>query len=196
MRVRQEPAPAPPPAPAEAERSQHSGVATDTSQYPVAEPYPPVRVAAANPYYAGLLADAAFARESEMTAITEYTYYAVMTDNAELKQIFLAFARDEMIHLYTLMQLIRMLGRDPRAWDANYTYWCGDAPYYGMTDCDRLAKVHSDEIGAAANYRSLAATFGDPCLKAIMERIAKDEDQHARISGEWMQRCCGYPPGR
>jgi len=172
------------------------GLATGAAQYPVPEPYPPVRVNAPNYYYAGIVADAAFGRESELTAINEYIYYAVMTDNPDLKTMYLAFARDEMNHLHILMQLIRALGRDPRAWDGNFAYWCGSYPYHGATDCDRLSKVHEDELAAAASYRRLSGAFGDPNLKAILERIAKDEDQHARLSGEWMKRTCGYSSGR
>lgn len=172
------------------------GLATGAAQYPAPEPYPPVRVNAPNYHYAGLVADAAFGRESELTAINEYIYYAVMTDNPDLKTMYLAFARDEMNHLHILMQLIRALGRDPRAWDGNFAYWCGSYPYHGATDCDRLSKVHEDELAAAASYRRLSGAFGDPNLKAILERIAKDEDQHARLSGEWMKRTCGYSPGR
>ena len=172
------------------------GLATGAAQYPVPEPYPPVRVNAPNYYYAGLVADAAFGRESELTAINEYIYYAVMTDNPDLKTMYLSFARDEMNHLHILMQLIRALGRDPRAWDGNFAYWCGSYPYHGATDCDRLSKVHEDELAAAASYRRLSSAFGDPNLKAILERIAKDEDQHARLSGEWMKRTCGYSSGR
>lgn len=165
------------------------------SQYPVPEPYPPVRVVGPNLWYARLLQDVAYGQEGEMTAINEYNYWAVMTDIGEQRQLWMAFARDEMRHLELFMEAIRMLGGDPRVADGKGVPWCGAYVHYGCRECDRNAKAYEDEVAAAANYRHLACVMGDPYVAALLQRIAKDEDQHARLAAEWMKRTCGYCPG-
>lgn len=170
-----------------------SGLAT--AQYPVPLPYPEVAVAGPNLWYARLLHDVAFGAESELTAIHEYSYWAVMTDIEQLRGLFESFARDEMRHMEMFMKAIRKLCGDPRYVDGRGVPWCSTNVYYGYRDCDRLAKAYEDELAAAADYRRLAGVIGDPHLQALLERIAKDEDQHARLSAEWMRQTCGYYPG-
>lgn len=177
------------------ERPAGTSSVSAQSQYPVKEPYPEARVVGPNLWYARLLQDAAFGAESEMTAINEYNYFAVMTDMKELRELYQAFARDEMRHLELFMEDIRLLCGDPRVMDGKGVWWCGNNVYYGYRDCDRLAKTYEDELAAAANYRRLAGIVGDPNLAALLERIAKDEDQHARLAAEWMKPTCGYYPG-
>lgn len=152
----------------------------------------PARVVAPNSYYADLLMNAAFGRDSEMTAIHEYMYAAIMSDRPDVAAAFMEIMHDEEGHMKLEMELIRMLGREPKYRDAHGNWWSADYVYYGRSDCDRLSHARDGEIAAAAEYRRMAGMIADTNIQSILMCIAEDEDSHAMMFTDLMRKYCGY----
>ncbi len=153
------------------------------------EPYPPIKVSRKNPYYANMLYPALRAQESEMTAITTYLYqHWILTDRfSDLGKTLMAISNVEMFHLNTIGQLITMLGGDPRLANNACECWNADAIDYCQEVHHILAANIVSEEGAAAFYQQTAKEIQDPCVSAVLKRLALDEILHAKIFREFLE---------
>lgn len=158
---------------------------------PVANPnpYPPIRVSRKNPCYAEMLYPAIRAQESEMTATNTYLYqHWVLTDRfSDLGKTLLAISKVEMFHLYTVGELITMLGGDPRFANNTCECWNADAIDYCQEVHHILAENIASEEGAAAFYQRTAKEIKDPCVSDVLNRLALDEILHAQIFREFLE---------
>ena len=83
--------------------------------YASPEPYPAVQVSAPNLTYAQMLSMPFASAKSELTTITQYTYFnwVLEPDWADLAAVYQKVAQVEMRHLHLLGQLITALGGQP-----------------------------------------------------------------------------------
>ena len=161
------------------------------STRPVAnpDPYPPIKVSRKNPYYAEMLYPAIRAQESEMTAITTYLYqHWILSDRfSDLGKTLMAISKVEMFHLYTIGELITMLGGDHRLANNACECWNADAIDYCQEVHHILAANIASEEGAAAFYQQTAKEIKDPCVSAVLNRLALDEILHVQIFREFLE---------
>ena len=129
--------------------------------------------------------DVARARLGELSDISDYVYYSLMLEEGypELSQLFDKMAMTEMRHYLLLGRMLIRLGGDPavRVRQSN--------PFYGKPErIDRctvqriLSKSLEGEQMGAVGYKKMARAMEcDPAAAALLERIAADEEHHARM---------------
>lgn len=164
------------------------------SRYTLPEPYPEVRVAGRNLFYAQLLLDDYASDTSELNAINQYLYHYFrfkcqdLEDIAELEE---GISIVEMRHLEMLAETILMLGGDPRYrgfQNNNQQYYTSSYVYYGYSVLDMLSSDIDAERGAIVQYRRHAEQISDPYVRALLNRIIKDEEYHLKLFTEAYQR--------
>ena len=165
-----------------------------TGRYALKEPYPPVKVSNRNVFYAQLLLDDYASNTSELNAINQYLYHHFrfknknLNDIAELEK---GISIVEMNHLEILAELILKLGGDPRYRgfrNNNNQYYNAGYVYYGSSILEMLAADIDAEKGAIIQYRQHIEQINDPYIKAILQRIIKDEEYHFSLFSEAYQR--------
>ena len=135
--------------------------------------------------------DRALAREvyraylDELSAITSYTYYRILTeqDLPAAATLCSGISMDEMDHFLHLGQLLQKWGVSP-AVDTHLR----EKPIALLADRDShvpvvvrriLSENARNERKAAANYRSLANATGDSAARSLFLELAHDEESHA-----------------
>lgn len=99
----------------------------------------------------------------------------------------MAISKVEMFHLYTIGELITMLGGDPRLANNACECWNADAIDYCQEVHHILAANIASEEGAAAFYQQTAKEIKDPCVSAVLNRLALDEILHVQIFREFLE---------
>lgn len=164
--------------------------------FPVADsaPYPPLKVTGPNIQAACRLAQALAGAKSEMTAIMSYEYqhWILTACRPDLAETVFRIAKVEMHHLDMLGQLVVLLGGEPRfgcdqrgccAW------WNGGMISYTRDVRQILLNNIADEQKAAEFYRTAACDIPDPCVAAVLNRIARDEALHVDIFTRFLKNC-------
>ena len=124
------------------------------------------------------------ARSGELGDISDYIYYSLMLEEGypSLSALFEKLAMTEMRHFTLLGKALIRLGGDPavRCRHSN--------PFYGKPErldgqtVKRIAMgALEGEQAGAKNYQKLAASTSDKAMAALLERIAADEEHHARM---------------
>lgn len=155
--------------------------------------YPEIKVQSQNPYYAELLIDNFAGPVSEMSAAGRYMYQHFLTDeeSEELASTFKGIGVIEMLHMETLAELIIKLGGNPifrGSESTNFNFWSAGFVYYGCNLYDRLLKNIEIEQAVIANYHHKAMLIDDPYVKAVLQRIALDEEVHVKIFTDILQK--------
>jgi len=153
------------------------------NKYRVDLPYPEVILNFRNAYYAELVSGAYAGRGSEMTAITQYTFHNLYTDDypdvlTAIKYISIV----ETVHLRLLGKLIRQLGLIPKY--INYeteTYWNGSYPNNNTKIADMLSADLQGERAAVAHYQRLISQIKNGPIDALFRRIILDEEKHIEV---------------
>lgn len=159
-------------------------------------PYPEVRVAGQNPYYAKLLLEDYAGQVSELSAINQYIYhhFVLEPEYEEVADLLSCVALVEMHHLEILAETILMLGVDPRyriiEGNDMERYWDATLVFYGTALCDRITADIASEWAAVANYRKHQQMINDRYIKAILERIILDELHHIKLFNQIAERYC------
>ena len=159
-------------------------------------PYPEIRVAGQNPYYARLLLEDYAGQVSELSAINQYTshHFVLEPEYEEVADLLSCIALVEMHHLEILAETILLLGVDPRyrtiEKNESERYWDAAFVFYGTALCDRLTADIASEWAAVANYRRHQQMINDPFIKQILERIILDELHHIRLFNQVAERYC------
>ncbi|NPV93057.1 MAG: bacterioferritin [Firmicutes bacterium] len=172
------------------------------SRYSLPEPYPEVRVTAKNRFYAQLLLEDYASETSELDAINQYLYHSFrfkqwnLGDLAELEE---GISIIEMRHMEMLAELILKLGGDPRYWvirDNDQRYYSTSSVYYGHSVLDMLSADIEAERIAIVNYRRHAGMINDPYVRAVINRIVRDEEYHLQLFSEAYQRYRSTAPDK
>ncbi len=131
-----------------------------------------------------LINSIASARMSELGDISDYIYFSLMLDGISpgLSELFEKMAMTEMRHFGILGKMIIRLGGDPAVRTRHSN------PFYGKPEridghtVNRIVSgVLEGEQEALKNYLKLAASTSDKAASALLERIAADEEHHARM---------------
>ncbi|HHW03843.1 MAG TPA: bacterioferritin [Thermoanaerobacterales bacterium] len=155
----------------------------------VREPYPIIRVEGPNREYAEILKGDYAGKDSELSAILHYIYGNLVSDNVEVAQLLMCIARVEMNHFQMLGETIKLLGVDPR-YEHMGKYWNASFVKYDRDTCTILRENREDELAATQEYRRQAARIADNYVKELLLRIARDEELHARLLGEAIEKYC------
>ena len=145
-------------------------------------PYPDTDGIIRNPAF---INDVANMRISELGDVSDYIYFSLMLecDHPNLSGLFEKMAMTEMRHFGLLGKAIIAMGGDP-AVRVRHTN-----PFYGRPDkldghtIKRILSGTLEREQIAMNsYLRLAASFScDKAAAALFERIAADEEHHARM---------------
>jgi len=159
-------------------------------------PYPEIRVARKDPYYAKLLLEDYAGAISELTAITQYMYhyFVLESEYEDVARLLSGIGIVEMHHQEMLAETIWKLGVDPRYrtieknemeryWDANFVF-------YGTSLCDRISADIAGEWAAISNYRRHQQMIDDPYIKRILARIILDELHHIELFNQVLRKYC------
>lgn len=164
-------------------------------KYALDAPYPTIKVAKPNLFYASLLQDDYSGYVSEFTAVAQYMYHHYYFDRVDekLAEIVEGIAIVEMHHLEMLAHVIIQLGGDPRyggMQSTNCQYWSGAFPGYGHSLCERLQLDINAERDAIWTYRYHAQLIDAMDIRALLERIILDEQYHLKLFQEQYDRFC------
>ena len=144
-------------------------------------PYPDTDGIMKNP---ALINPISAARVAELGDISDYIYFSLMLEETHpmLSELFDKMAMTEMRHFWLLGKMIIRLGGDPAVRTRHSN------PFYGKPeriDCQTVRRIVSSalegEQSAMKNYLKLAATTPDKAVSLLLERIAADEEHHARM---------------
>jgi len=149
-------------------------------------PYPEVN-GGPDPETVAMLKDDYAGAKGELTAITQYVYQSGRsTDNDAFANSLLQIAIVEMTHLDMLGDAIVTLGGNPRFDDGHY-YWNASNTNYASDIKEMLKANISAEKHAIESYTKHAELTKNPSVKALLERIAKDEKLHLRFFTETLE---------
>nr|WP_317413190.1 demethoxyubiquinone hydroxylase family protein [uncultured Solibaculum sp.] len=164
-----------------------SGHSDNAMRYSASEPYPPIQVCGPNKKYAQMLKVDLACPQSELTAITQYTYQSWQLDQklSQVSNTMRHIAMVEMHHLDILGQLIVLLGGNPTyscRQQGRQIIWNGGMPNYCH---DSLAQIMKENIAAEEFaieiYQRQIKCIEDPNIVAILQRIILDEKVHLEI---------------
>lgn len=145
-------------------------------------PYPNIPKVYYDPKYAQMLYDDYAGSLGELTAITQYIYQHICTQDEDVKKILKKIAIEEMRHLEILGEILKKFNKDPRYIDSNENKWCSKNVKYEFNDFKQMINhnIHSEEV-AIQGYRRLSMYTRNFGLRKIFERIILDEKTHREI---------------
>lgn len=166
------------------------------NRYRLPDPYPEIRVAGKNPYYAQLILDDYAGKVSELTAIMQYIHHHMEMDKIpswkEVSDLEEGISIVEMLHLEMLGEIIIHLGASPCYYDGRQQPW--NPQYIAYHDFDPCAQLRADiqsEHEAIRQYQAHIQMIQDPFIQALLARIIKDEEFHIKLFSEKLAKLCG-----
>ncbi len=144
-------------------------------------PYPDTDGITRDPSLIGSIASA---RSSELGDISDYIYYSLMLDgiSPDLSELFEKMAVTEMRHFGILGKMIIRLGGDPAVRTRHSNPFYGKPERMDGQTVKRIVSIALEgEQTAIKNYLKLAASTSDKAASVLLERIAADEEHHARM---------------
>ncbi len=151
-----------------------------------ASPYPPIQVREASPICVRAMLSQLGGSASEMSTIAQYFYNSTVlaAKSPKTAEYFHRIAVVEMHHLSVFAQLVCLLGGDPRLWsyrEGRSVYWSPGALFYTSDPVALLNRAIMGENRTITEYRRLAGELPDPHIRALLERLILDEEQHVLI---------------
>ena len=129
--------------------------------------------------------DVARARLSELADVSDYVYYSLMLEEGypELSALFDKLAMTEMRHYLLLGRVIIRLGGDPAVRVRQTNPFYGKPERLDVCSVRRMVATALDREQSAMNtYKKIACTMScDSAAASLLERIAADEEHHARM---------------
>ncbi len=170
--------------------SNQAPCCNSTFRYPL--PYPEIEVICPNEAYACIIMEDYAGAASELTAITQYLYHHLTSDEEQdVADMLLGIAEVEMSHLEMLGEAIVKLGADPQFVEGcPNKQWSGVNVGYGNSLCQRLHLDLAGEYGAIEQYRQHVLEICDPHIKELLERIILDEQVHVDCFKQAIARHC------
>jgi bacterioferritin len=149
-------------------------------------PYPAAKADRRNEHYARILSLDYAGCKSEMTAVAQYFYNHIITEDKEpdLSRAFECISIVEMRHLELLGEMIISLGGDPviGAQDRrNVEWWSGRfVPYETKRERILRAAINAEK-DAIETYRRHCEMINDCGVRRLINRIIADEEKHLQI---------------
>ena len=146
-------------------------------------PYPRLINIRQNLRYTSLIYDSFGGENGELTAITQYIYEHIELKRYEnLSKIFMSIAKEEMLHLELLGDLIKRLGGKPYYINNNRCQWKSDnVKYHFASVYEVLTYNIESEKKAIEEYRYLIKHTQNKSIKDLLDRIILDEQTHLEI---------------
>lgn len=119
----------------------------------------------------------------EMSTINSYIYYSVIfSDTApSLAEMFEELAMTEMVHFRLLSQCIKRLGANPALCIKLSTAPVNDGVCNAPCETGKaIERSVCEETAACEEYRRLAECSCDGALRAVLDRLASDEEKHRK----------------
>lgn len=150
--------------------------------FSVDKPYPELTVYENNPHDVFALMPDYGGRESETTAIMQYSYqhYILKEHYPEVAYNLENIAISEMRHHELLANAIVQSGGDPII-AGNHCFWSGSSVNYVCDVCDILKANIAAEKGAIVNYKRTITKLCNKSIIALIRRIIEDEELHIRL---------------
>ncbi len=147
------------------------------------DPYPKIENIKQDYRFGKMLYDSYAGSYGELTAITQYVYENITNEeNKELRNVLMRVAMDEMHHLKILGELLVELGFIPYYMGSRNNKWCSDRVKYKFSSVEEMMKYNKKKKKMAIKeYERLIENTEDKCIKDILSRIIKDEENHIRI---------------
>lgn len=155
-------------------------------------PYPPIEVEEKNFRYAQLLLKDYAGPNGELTALTQYFYQYLITQNqySDFADQMECISIVEMKHMEILGKLIVLLGGNPfyGTYDCGkYTFWSG----YNISTTENIRNFLMENIEgeklAIQAYLKHISEIKDCKIREILKRIIKDEENHIRIFNSYLK---------
>ena len=161
-------------------------------QFQADGPYPEVEVAEKNYAYAGMIAEAYAGRESELTAILQYSDQDFLKHSADpdLSDILSGIAKVEMHHLDLLGCLLVELGSLPVYAGRRRQMFSAGAVNYETDPVRFLNADLEGEYAAIDYYRYINARIEDVSINRLIDRIIEDEKVHVKIFKTLLEQRC------
>lgn len=149
----------------------------------VKEQYPKIENVKKDTRFGRMLYDSFAGPDSELTTILQYINQNISDDTGkELKNVFLGIAIEEMGHLKLIGDLLVELGCTPYFMSSRNNKWCSDKVKYKFKCINDMLKYNIEgEKLAIKEYRRLIENTENECIRSILERIIKDEENHIKI---------------
>lgn len=147
------------------------------------EPYPKIENIKPNYNFGRMVYDSYSGSYGELTAILQYVYEDITNkDNSNLERVLMRIAMDEMKHFKILGELLVELGFIPYYMGSRNNKWCSDNVKYKFYSTDEMLKYNIEgEKDAIREYKNLIELTDQKCIKNLLRRIIKDEENHIKI---------------
>lgn len=154
-------------------------------------PYPELQVYSISRCDVQALTDDYAGRESETTAIMQYSYqhYILKEKYPEVADVLEKIAIVEMSHHEMLAEAIIQSGGDPII-AGRHCFWSGSTVNYVQDLCHILKADLEGELGAIANYKRTITRLKNKSIIALIERIIIDEELHVKIFKSLIEEYC------
>ena len=156
-------------------------------------PYPKIQVKSQNKKYAKILSTDFCGKISEFTAISQYINHELRLDNkySNASKTLLSISKIEMIHMQIIGEIIILLGGSPNYcfydYDS-YNFWTPQYVEYGTNYVNMILLDINSEYKAIKQYEDHINAINDNYIKAILERIIKDEKYHIELLTELLDQ--------
>ena len=133
-------------------------------------------------------------RVGELSDVSDYIYYSLMLGESypTLSEMFEKMAMSEMRHFGLLGKMIIRLGGDPAVRTRHSNPFYGKPERLDTQSVKRILTTSLEgEMAGVKNYMKLADSTSDKAAAALLERIAADEDHHARMLSRALEELMG-----
>lgn len=154
-------------------------------------PYPELAVYSVSRGDVIALTDDYAGRESETTAIMQYSYqsYILKEKYPDVAKVLEEIAIVEMTHHEMLAEAIIESGGDPVI-AGRHCFWSGSTVNYAEDLYTILKADLQGELTAIANYKRTIAALSNKSIAALIERIILDEELHVKIFKKLIEEYC------
>lgn len=142
--------------------------------------YPKLKKQNANSYYLGLVQNLYAGSEGELACFLQTTYqFDVLEQSApEVSELLKKISEQDKKHLSILSHIILMLGGDPKFFNAQNKWFSTREVDY----VQGVKQIVSYDIELKEkiiiDYKSTMQKISSPDIKAVLERILADENNH------------------
>lgn len=134
---------------------------------------------------------------NEYLCIRKYKQYSAMASDKQLKQTFTDLATKEEQHANTLKNILSQNGIDSSNLFESYVQPQGDlsqlSQNIGITDAQMLNDTLTTEKHVSSTYNTSVLEFIDPNIRQQLQHIQKEEQDHAHVLFNEMNKRKWYP---
>ena len=155
----------------------------DNIEVRIDKPYPELINVIDDKQTVCILKNLATSRMSELSAVLQYTYQAVISDraNQDIAKVLEEISIVEMMHLEMLMHAITEFGGNPKYEDCQGVPFNVSQINYSIKLKDILESNIRAEQFAIDEYKAAINKVNNESLKSLFRRIIQDEELHIKV---------------